>query len=373
MGANQSLPNPTTNVFSKELHQLNTIINNVLTSDEKFVNTNYNFLFEDVCRNYTILWEKELGKHLKVDLENLSGSIYLLPKKDLIVSHEDKVQISKQELCEKISKHYVKILYILTLIKHVFDLENGGDNSIAGIMKRNIKMVGNIMEINYCSIPQKDYDMTHTDRIKFDSLQGFKMFVENFLTPIEKYAFLEQFKSVIARKPQHKIFEAVCHDALIPLNVYESIFAEKLNRKIVCHKTDEIASTNSRRRKRPLDLMFEVAEDNPIFHTNYCMSRKKLVIPLNGSTPKIKELKHLHTRMQTNYEKNVQNVVEIFDNVLDIKGDVYELKNISSHDLQGIIKELKSKIVVFYIQSLVDFHLLLDVAKDVDSVKVNQK
>ena len=148
MGINQSLPNKTSNVFSKELEKMNEIVNKLITKEARFVNPNYNFLYEDVCRNYTILWEKELGKHLKIDLENISGSIYLLPKKDMVSSPEERIHISKQELCEKISKHYVKIMYVITLIKEVFDLEMDGDNSIAGIMKRNIKVVDDILEIN---------------------------------------------------------------------------------------------------------------------------------------------------------------------------------------------------------------------------------
>ena len=370
MGATQST-SASNHVFSKELENVNRVVNMVINSEGKFVNPNYNFLFEDVCRNYTILWQKELGKHLKVELENLTGSVYLLPKRDIIISQEDNVHISKQELCTKISKHYVKILYLLTLIKYVYDLENHGDNSIAGITKRNLRIVDGIMEINFCSIPQKDYQLQHTDKISFESLEGLDLFVNHFLTPTEKYAFLEQFKAVVARKPQHKIVDAVCLDSILPLPLYEDILAEKLNKRIVCTEPVPIKPRSTKRNK--VDLMFEVVANNPILHSNFCMSKKKLVIPLDSPDPIIKQLKSLHTRMQTNHKHNIHKVELLLHKLVDKNGNAYELKNISGDDLHALVKEVKQTVVVFYIQSIVDFHLLLDVAQKVPSVKLYNK
>jgi hypothetical protein len=370
MGASQSSPN-FTNVFAKELGQLNAIVSKVISHDGKFSNPNYNFLFEDACKNYTVVWEKELSKHLKVDLGNLSGSIYLLPKKDLVVSHEDKVEVSKQELCDKITKHYIKILYVISLIKHVFDLEQDGDHSLAGIMKRNIKVVDGIMEIHYCSIPHKDYDHQEPGKINFESLSGFHFFVENFLDPVEKYAFLEQFKALLARKPPHKLNNAICLDTLVPARTYEETYSTKLSKPVACPASSQIPSV--KRKRRHLDLMFEVASYNPIFNTNYCMSQKKKVISLNRSDPAIRKLMDVHGKMHTHYVDNVDAVLAILEKlVIEKDHETYELRNISSDVLQSIIKEVKQKVVVFYLQSLVDFHLLLDLAKEIPSLQLDK-
>lgn len=371
MGADQSsFISPSKDVFSKELTKVNNIVNKVVTFDGKFVNPNYNFLFEDVCRNYTILWQNELGKHLKVDLENLSGSIYLIPKKDLIVSPEHQLEVSKQELCKQISKHYVKILYILTLIKTVFDLEHHGDNSVAGVMRRNIKIVDNIMEISYCSIPQRDYDVHATGRIDFESLKGFKLFVDNFLTPVEKYAFLEQFKAVLERKPQHKIVQAVCTDVLIPLHLYERIYSTKLNKKLVCEPS--VASTSRSKRKASVDLLFDVAENNPILHTSFCLSPKKLVISLDRPDPEIKTIIALKDKMYDNYVENINNISDLLTRIVESKNGGYELRNVSNHELHILVKDVKQIVIAFYLQSLVDFHLLLDSAKQIPSLRLDK-
>lgn len=370
MGAGSSTLNKSVkNVFSAELTGLNEVINKVLTPDGKFVNPNYNFLFEDVCSKYTVLWEKELNKHLKVDLENLAGSIYLVPKKDLIVSDDKQIEVTKQDLCTKISKHYIKILYILTLIKTVYDLENDGDNSIAGITQRNIRIVDNIMELNFCSIPHKDYDLQSADKINFEHLEGLGMFVDHFLTPVEKYAFLEQFKGVFARKPRQKVIDAICHDALVPLDEYNKVYKRKFNKDIVC---DTPQRTLSKRTKQ-IDLMFDVAAFNPILHSHFCFSHKKLVIPLNRTDADTKTLKKLNEEMYEHYVQNVERILGIVDKLVTKTNDNYELKNISNEELENIVKDVKRTIMIFYIQAIVDFHVILDFAKDMPSIDVSSK
>jgi hypothetical protein len=308
---------------------------------------------------------------LKVDLENLSGALYLIPKKDLIVSDEDKVEVSKQELCQGISKHYIKILYLLTLIKSVYDLENNGDHSLAGIMRRNLVVIDNVMEINYCSIPHKDYELQHADKISFHSLEGFQFFVEHFLTPVERIAFIDQFRAILARKPRHKVINAICTDALVPLSVYQKLYAQKVKKKIQC--ATEETPTVKRKRERNIELLFEVAPDNPIFNTDYCLSSKKLVIPLSNKEPGTRKLNSLRFQMQKNYDDNIKAVEGILNKIVEFKGSKWELRNVSNKEIQAIIKEVKQTIIVFYIQSLVDYHLLLDCAKEIPSVRIDNK
>jgi hypothetical protein len=369
MGAGQSrMEKPITNVFEKELHTLNNIISNILTDDDKFVNPNYNFLFEDVCNNYTILLEKELNKHLKVDLENLSSSIYLIPKKNVIVSEEDNTEINKHDICNSISKHYIKILYILSLIKHVYDLESDGDNSLAGIMERNINVVDNIMEISFCSIPHKDYDMQHADKVNFANLEGLEFFTQHFLTPTEKYAFIEQLKLIFARKPRHKFMDILCHDALIGIEEYNEIYKNKFEKPLTCDGNK--STTEKKKRVRNVDLMFEIVADNPILHSKYCFSRKKLMITLDKTVSTIKELLKLYETMKSNYIKNIEDVVGILNKIVEYKTDKFILKNISTEDLQEIITETKKTIIKFYVQSVIDFQVLLDYAKDIPNGRV---
>jgi hypothetical protein len=367
MGAGQSLPNqPNKNVFAAELEKLNDLVTKVLTKDDKFANPDYNFLFEDVCTKYTIIWEKELSKHLKIDLQGISGSLYLLPKKDSVTSDDDKVIVNKQDICSSISKHYVKVLYILSLLRTVYDLENDGDDSLAGIMQRNIKVSNNLMEISYCSVPHRDYSTKNADKIDFANLQGLQMFVEHFLTPVEKYAFLQQMKVIFARKSRNKVADSICHDALVSLDVYKKVYAEKFPKGLGCEATIKPLIKSA----RSVDLMFEIAENNPIMHTQYCMAHKKIVVSLTNKDKETKKVVALYDAMHANYKSNIDKVMRITDKIVDKHGDKYKLKNISNQQLEEIIKEVKQVVILFFVQSIVDFQVLLDHAKTISPIKI---
>lgn len=344
MGASQSAPSK----FHAQTTKLNELVSKVVSKDDKFRDPNYNFLFSDTCSKHTLLWEKELNSHLKVDLESISGAIYIIPKKDHVEN------LTKADLCEKIIKHYLKILYIFSLIKNVYDLENSGERSIAGIMQRNVRILdGSIMEISFCSIPQRDYDLVNPTKLDFSNLEGLHVFVQHFLTPVERHAFCEQLKAIFARLPRHRLVDAICADTLSPLADAQKLYASKLrDQRLVC-KTKPA-------KKRGVDLLFDVAAYNPIFNTNYCNSRKKIVVPL---TPKLREL---HDAMSDRYKANVDAVVKNLESLLEPRvghDGVRALRNISSEHLKDIIRDVKKSVSAFYLQSIVDFQALLDEAK----------
>lgn len=360
-------------VFTDELTELDEIVNKIVSPDDKFTNPHYNFLFEDVCNKYTILWEKELNKHLKVDLEGLSGSIYLIPKKDTVSSEDDKVILSKQDLCKSISKHYVKILYILSLVKAVYDLEGGGDDSLAGIMKRNIHISNDIMQINYCSVPHRDYAAKNSSQINFSNLEGLQMFVEHFLTAGERDSFLTQMKAIFARRTGKKLDDALCNDPLVPVEVYKKAYAHKLPKGLTCDKQ----MTPLMKKPKSVDLLFEVVENNPILHSHYCGSQKKVLISLKSKTKDNEKVMELYNAMHKNYKDNIAKVMSIMQMLVskhrgDDGTDAYKLKDLSNDDLAEIIKKVKQTIILFYVQSIIDFQVLLDFAKTISSIRVEK-
>lgn len=357
--------NRSTQVFEKELTGVNNLLNKLLTSDGHYADPNYNFLFEDTCKNYTMVWEKELDNHLKVDLENVHGSIYIVPKKDIVEDESNNTRATKHELCKEIASHYVKILYMLTLIKMVYDIENNGDNSIAGIMERNITIVDGIMQIQYCSIPHKDYiSEGKAANVDFGNLEGLQVFVDNFLTPVERHAFVEQMKSVFARKQRYRIEEIVCNDSLVHIDEYNKIFANKFPGKpFTC------ANARTFKRANTVDLMFAVAENNPILHSKHCYAQKQLVIPLNQKASGIKYLSELYKDMHRHYEQNITEVLRVIGRLVSQAPETgeYKLRDVSSSELEDVIRDLKKVIIAFYVQSIVDFQVLLDFALTLES------
>lgn len=369
MGAGQSTAASPANtkpngVFHDELIKLNTIVDAVMTDDERFVDSNYNFLFEDVCQNYTMVWEKELDKHMKVDLESVHGSIYIVPKKDIVDDEANNTRASKNDLCKEIAKHYIKVLYVIALIKRVYDLENSGDNSIAGIMERNIKIVDGVMQINYCSIPHKDYVSQGTaSDVDFSNLEGLYVFVENFLTPVERHVFVEQLKAVFARKQKYRVEEMVCNDTLVTLAEYNNLYKRRYDKEFTCSKVHEF------RREHSVDLMFEIAANNPVMHSKHCFSRKQVLIPLTNALKdaKIKTLVETYKEMRQNYVNNVEMVLAILGRLIIKDQDQYKLKDIDSAELEAVVHELKRVVIMFYVQSVVDFQSMLDYALSLDS------
>ena len=69
-------------VFGKELKELNELCYKIISKEDsnKFTNKKYNMFINELYDNHVLVLEKQLNKHLKVDLEQLNSSIYFLPK-----------------------------------------------------------------------------------------------------------------------------------------------------------------------------------------------------------------------------------------------------------------------------------------------------
>jgi hypothetical protein len=370
MGSGSSKLTKTKHIFANELKDLHQLVSSILTSQDTFVDPNYNFLFEDVCKNYTLLWEKELNKHLKIELEDVAGALYLVPKKDLIHVEEGK-SLSKLELCNSISRHYAKILYVLSLVKHVYDLEENGDNSLAGIVQRNIRLHEGIMEVNYCSIPHKDFD-NEGNMIDFSQLHGMEFFAKHFLSPVEKHLFIGQMKKVFDRSQRYKIENIICNDELVPITEYNKIYENRFDEDFRCEgkKNRSGQRGGGPSSSHSINLMFNVVADNPILHSKLCMSPKKILVMLNKAGGK--DAKRLYDYMWDNYNKNISKMMNVLEKMTVKVGHGYRLKNLTSKELEDIIKEVKHHIIVFYVQSIVDYQALLDYCKKIDSIRVSK-
>lgn len=385
MGNKVSRSIPSQRVFEKELANVNQLVNGIISSNHQFKNSNYNFLSKEVCDKHTIVMESELNRHLKVSLKDLGTDLYLIPNND----NTDKKTasgktINKRDICKKISNHYMKILYILTLIKYVYDLEHHGDYSISGIIFRNIRVVDKIMSIDYCSMPQKDYsDKAKNNKIDFGQLEGMSFFVDNVLNKEESRIFVDVVRSILARsktKTQRTICSLIADKKLNQQTVreIESIYKRRYGTGLTCERasdTSKLSNNNTMvddipQHKRP-GLYMTIEKDNPVFLKQYCYNVNRLVIQLDSS--RNKEVLNAFTHMETNYKNNVKAIESIMNRLVIKNGDVYELKDVTKTDLDTIIDDVKSTIKLFYIQSILDYHSLLDIAKNNQNIEVNKE
>lgn len=338
-------------VFASELHIVSDIIDHVIGDDNKFVAEDYNFLSRETCDRYTFVLQSQLNKHLKIDVQHLHDSIILVPKAERVAANDQKTVIDKKDLCRTIAQHYVKVLYVLCLIKYVYDLENAGDYSIAGIIKRNTRLTGDLLEINYCSLPQKDY-ARRDKRVHFGSLKGLQFLVEHFLAPEEQRTFVSQLRMIVARSIDPAAVQALaCNDVhLLKPRDYEMLYG------VHCRKTKVVAANDP----SAASMAFDVAPFNPILSSDVCMSKKKVVVQLSASRPTKLAYERLHKR----YVENVREVEALLLRLVAKSGCSYELRVISDVDLDQIVSEVKSNVVKFFLASVLDYQHLLDVAKD---------
>lgn len=338
---------PTQHIFKKELEKLNGIVTNIIDDNNLFKNTSYNFLSQDVCEKHTIVMEEDLKKHLKVSLQDLGRNILVIPNNEN--------DASKKVICKKISSHYMRILYLLTLIKYVYDLEHNGDLSVAGIMFRNITIQDDIMSIAYCNMPQKDYSRGDDTRVDFKDLEGLAFFVDYVLDKDEVKVFANAWKAVVERSAKPTLKTNLCK--LTKNNVVDKRLISSLRTVGVQCGGGEVVA--------------KVAKDNPVFAKHLCYDVKKIVLKLGTSQSKAVE-KAFKT-MRTNYSNNISSIEELLNRLISpsFKGG-YELKDISKVELDDVIQQVKVTIMLFYLQSLLDYQNLLDIAKTNHNIQLNE-
>jgi hypothetical protein len=364
-------------VFEKELQLINNIVANIVTEKNVFRNNDYNFLSQDVCNKHYLLLESELNKHLKIQLKGVGESLLIIPKE-----RESKVlpakNMNKEEICKKISQHYMKILYILCLIKYVYNLEHHGDYSISGIIMRNIKVVNDIIEINFCNVPQKDYSKDLKDAVKLDfsQLEGLKFLTQFFLDQGEATAFTKVLRGILARGSKGVIQRQLCnykHDSKARVEHFkelEKIYQDRFKEKLVCgvkeNDTPDLMAAN--KQKFP-NLFMYVERDNPVFAKEYCYEIHKLVIQTN--TAEGKKVLEQYNTMKKNYKQNLDNLGKLLNLVITPDEKLgYVLKDIDKELLDGIIVNVKDTIKTYYIQSLMDYHELLDIGKKTPNINM---
>jgi hypothetical protein len=369
MGNQVSAQHGENNVFQKDLGNLNGIINSIISEKNLFKNRDYNFLSKDVCNEHYLLMENELNRHLKVELQNLGTSLYIIPKNSEMTY--DKSHVNKKEICQKVTEHYMKILYILCLIKYVFNLENGGDYSISGIVFRNIKIVDNIIEINFCNVPHKDYTKSLKDayKIDFGKLEGLQFLTQYFLDKDESFVFVKIIRRILARSSKKVVGNMMCNyvatvkPGVEHMKQLEKMYSDKFNEKLVCR------DAQIEKGSKKTNLYMYVEKDNPILSNEYCYEKHKYVIQLN--TPYGKKVTQQYNTMRSNYVGNISSIERLMDLlILKNKDGSFTLRDIDKHSLDKIVFQVKDTIKTYYMQSLMDFQTLLDIGKNTPNINI---
>jgi hypothetical protein len=353
-------------IFKVELANVNTIVTGLINEEGSFKDPKYNMV--DKCKSFQMVLESQLKKHLKVELTSLNESIYLIPQIDNVNVKGN--YLKKEALCSMISSHYSQILKILLTVKQVYDVEHNGDNSLAGITLRNIRLNGNIFELHFCPMRQQDYkNAPGHDKINFVGLSGFQYFCDNILTDVERTTLVKIMRNLLDRKSKESMAKHMyCGDKLLTAKQYRDIL--KLN--ITCNPKfekafDSFVNTNTE------NFLLDIAPENPVLHIDACPEKQQLLIDTSAKTKGHKMLLNMLKKMKNEYLANINNVLKIAMEVVSLEKGQYVLKDIDSKSLVKITKLLKENISQFYIQSIINFHNLLDFAKTLNPTIVNWK
>lgn len=360
MGASQSSPltKDGDHILKEDLAQLNEIVSSVVNEKNVFKNNEYNFLSQDVCKKYQVILESDLKKQLKINIKSIGESLLLVPREE---EHAllAKRGLKKDEICTRIANHYLKILYILCLVKYVFNIERHGDLSFMGIFMRNIEISKDTFRINYCKVEQKDLRnaVGHAAaQLDFSNLEGLRFFVDYVLNPDEATVFLRSLRHVLARKSRAQLKNDFCDMNASTIKDLEELYTNRYSdiKSITC--TAQSGGSGESKFK------MMVAANNPLFDEHWCVGGPGTVtIPLAETDGK--EALRLYKTMRSRFNKNIKAVENILYRMVEKRGSSFTLKDITKDDLDSIIADMKTRIKIFYLQSLMDFQDLLDRVK----------
>lgn len=332
--ANTKNTTVTQNVFEKELKDVTKIINNILTDNNIYANNDYNLFLKNTCDRYTLIYANRLQKYPTLDISPLNQSIFMLKNEN--------INKTKKQMCHDISVHFTRILRILYLIKYIYDIENNGDRSIGGIVLRNLKLKDDLFQLTTCDSFQEEINGIGKG-VKMSNLKGFDIFVNNMLTKQEGQIFKAQLANILGSYNKKQLKTWICKDLIVDIKTNEKIH----NTRFKCQAGGSP------------ETFMKVAPHNPILSWNLCMTSKKLIARQHPDLLKKFKL------MKSNYKLNFSHITNIMNQLvyLDIDQNEFKLKNISHEQLDNIEKIFKRTVILFFVQSLLDYKNILNTIK----------
>lgn len=334
-----------------------------LTTGARFRGEREHDLSQEKCDAYAMVTDAQLSNSFKKDeLIALGENVLAIPK-----TMDD---ANKADWCKVISKHYNRMLTLIRLVNAVHDTHNNGAESLAGIVFRNLYIRNNVIEIFFCAVPQdsqgnsvvgaaakeivhphaKGQSLTAQDVfVDFKNLKGVRLLVESVLTSKEAQIFLQELQFVLHQSSGPEFRRVVCNDELVDR---DALFPGVECKDMWGHLAE-----------KPVEYMLTVPSNNPVLDNRYCQMVRKVVVPISAVHVQYKNLRR-------NYHNNIAKVFDIVEKDLIERptAESYRVRNLTAGQLDAIERKLKSAVVTFYLQTVVDYHALLNRALNEDHV-----
>tara|TARA_B100000497_G_C7695859_1_gene425033 strand:- start:6443 stop:7486 length:1044 start_codon:yes stop_codon:yes gene_type:complete len=335
MGLSQSKTN-FKETFNNELSILKTYLNNIISINGLEPNAEYTVSYENLCEKFTYVVERKLHRHQKVYIEELHDNVIIIPR-----TNSNK-NINKSEICSAIANHYNRVLRLVHAMRWILDIENNSNYSIAGIGIQNINQIeSGLVEIQYCDSKQYHNYVFKKNGLKsrkldLSQLMGFKLLMNNILSKEESHVFYKLMSGLL-RSKRLKLSQA-----------------DKLLMKEFGSFNDEIITMNKELQKGGNYLQFDVSEKNMIFSNETCYVQKKFIVQ------KSKSLQAKLNKQENDVIVMIKEMYKVLKDLTVNTDDGVEFKVLTHAELNKIELKIKRLFMIFYLQSIVNYNLILD-------------
>lgn len=421
-------------IFAHELKMLTSLVSAMITKDDKFVNSKYDFLKPETCDAHTMILASQLESHLKIELTDLHDSIYFSPTEQSVFEKKGKFH-KKSDVCKVIATHYTRILKLISLVKAVYDVEHQGDNSLAGIVLSNFKKTTSnrqeLLQIYYCDAIQtepREFKVFNKGAVELKQAGGKKQKQKHkqcggdvtLAANADTTAAASHSTAVGALKSKNAADLAV-HSANTTIDM-SNLFGMKLfceflstDERNVFLKTlywiferhektvEEIGSfmkcatnnvtmfTNVLKKlklasvkctdggEQSMQSLMQsktnVTFDFHVLDKNPMLHNRLCPTNLQSMVVAYAEVKVMYEKIRNDYVENLDAVVETLTKVVKYSGakKTYELENVSADTLSKIEDEIKALVATFYLQSILNYRTLFEyLEKNPDKVIISQ-
>ena len=160
---------------------------------------------------------------------------------------------------------------MIKTIVNVYDIENGGNYSIAGIVQRNIQLENELLINNYCNMGQFDYKGDKkVDQVNFSNLKGIKL-LTSLMTRDEANVFTKYLGLLLnGTNNSPKLEDSICKmNIQYKTDDFSKLYNSKKGVTIDCSNKKHFNNASE------LNFFLTVSKNNPIFTANKCLDKKK--------------------------------------------------------------------------------------------------
>ena len=295
----------------------------------------------EICQTYIPVLESQLRKHLRIELVELHDTIIMVPQRDGIDVNAKYRR--KEEICQKITQHYKRVLDLVKLIVSVYNIEeNTPRRNIAELCITNASLGKRQLEVTVC-LEHKQYEIQglngkriknpETNKVDISSLAGLVEFLEALKD--EKESFLTSLQNL--------------------LSLHEKPYCSKL------YKIPGCAHRQEHEPPRNTSMTIKLHEQNPLFSNELCKDRVKVFV--TSDSPAWGEAKRLYHKLHEDYANGLKQIKGVLQELLTSKGSLRSKTIVLTvKELEQLEHRAYEMIMNFYFTSLQNYYNLMDLA-----------